>query len=133
MKAEVIIKGISVSSVKYYQSIKDIQTTRKDRLGHFVQDILDLISGKNTKMISVSQQSNPQEFSLLTDRAVLFSASPIWDDANLKESSEHLDYLVESSLLLLLLPNPIKARPAKFVLVCSISGTVLLDGIRVYN
>ena len=99
MKAEVIIKGISVSSVKYYQSIKDIQTTMKDRLGHFVQDILDIISGKNTKMISVSQQSNPQEFSLLTDRAVLFSVSPIWDDANLKESSEHLDYLVESSLL----------------------------------
>ena len=121
MKAEVIIKGISVSSVKYSQSIKDIQTTMKDRLGHFVQDILDLISGENTKMISVSQQSNPQEFSMLTDRADLFSACPIWDDANLKESSEHLDYLVESSLLLLLLlllPNPIKARPAKFVLIC---------------
>ena len=56
MKAEVIIKGISIDSVKYYQSIKDIQTTRKDRLGHFVQDILDLVSGKNAKMISVSQQ-----------------------------------------------------------------------------
>ena len=39
MKEEVIIKGISVNSVKYYQSIKDIQTTMKDRLGHFVQDI----------------------------------------------------------------------------------------------
>ena len=39
MKEEVIIKGISVNSVKYYQSIKDIQTTRKDRLSHFVQDI----------------------------------------------------------------------------------------------
>ena len=93
----------------------------KDRLGHFVPDILDLISGKNTKMISVSQQSNPQESSLLTDRAVLYSACTIWDDANLKESSEHLDYLVESSLLLLLLlllPTPIKARPAMFVLVC---------------
>ena len=77
MKAEVIIKEISVNSVKCYLGIKDIQTTRKDRLGHFVQDILDLISGKNTKMISVSQQSNPQEFALLTDRAVLFSASPI--------------------------------------------------------
>ena len=121
MKAEVIIKGISVSSVKYSQSIKDIQTTMKDRLGHFVQDILDLISGKNTKMISVSQQSNPQEFSMVTDRAVLFSASPIWDDANLKESSEHLDYLVESSLLSSSSPSsppPINARPDQFVLLC---------------
>ena len=122
MKAEVIIKEISVNSVKCYQGIKDIQTTRKDRQGHFVQDILDLISGKNTKMISVSQQSNPQEFSMLTDRADLFSACPIWDDANLKESREHLDYLVESSLLsplpLLLLPTPTKARPDQFVLLC---------------
>ena len=39
MKAEVIIKGISIDSVKYYQSIKDIQTTRKDRVGPFFQDI----------------------------------------------------------------------------------------------
>ena len=127
MKAEVIIKGISVSSVKYYQSIKDIQTTMKDRLGHFVQDILDLISGKNTKMISVSQQSNPQEFSLLTDRAVLFSVSPIWDDANLKESSEHLDYLVESSLLSSppppLHPHP-PSRPGQISLFSSAGGFI---------
>ena len=79
--------------------------------------ILDLISGKNTKMISVSQQSNPQEFSMLTDCAVFFSACPVWDDTNLKESSEHLDYLVESSLLLPL-PTPIKARLDQFVLLC---------------
>ena len=38
MKAEVILKGISIDSVKYYQSIKDIQTTRKDRVGPFFQD-----------------------------------------------------------------------------------------------
>ena len=99
MKAEVIIKEISVNSVKCYQGIKDIQTTRKDRLGHFVQDILDLISGKNTKMISVSKQSNPWELSLVTGRATLYSASPVWVEDNQKESSDHLDCSVESSLL----------------------------------
>ena len=92
MKAEVIIKEISVNSVKCYQGINDIQTTRKDRLGHFVQDILhilDLISGENTKMISVSQQSNPCELSLVTDRAALYSARPVCADDNQKESSDH--------------------------------------------
>ena len=92
MKAEVIIKEISVNSVKCYQGIKDIQTTRKDRLGHFVQDILDLISGKNTKMISVSKQSNPWELSLVTGRATLYSASPVWVEDNQKESSDHLEF-----------------------------------------
>ena len=118
MKAEVIIKGISIDSVKYYQSIKDIQTTRKDRVGPFFK-ILDLISGKNTKMISVSQQSNPQEFSMLTDCAVLFSACPVWDDTNLKESSEHLDYLVESSLLSSPPPPPPHPHQGQARPVCS--------------
>ena len=36
---------------------------------------------------------------MVTDRTALFSACPIWNDTNLKESSEHLVYLVESSLL----------------------------------
>ena len=92
MKAEVIIKEISVNSVKCYQGIKDIQTTRKDRLGHFVQDILDLISGENTKMISVSKQSNPWELSLVTGRAALYSAHPVCADDNQKESSDHLEF-----------------------------------------
>ena len=112
--------------MNYYQSIKDIQTTRKDRLGHFVQDILDLVSGKNTKMISVSQQSNPQEFSMLTDRAALFSACPIWNDTNLKESSEHLDYLVESSLLSSSSSSssPPASRPGQASLFSSAGGLI---------
>ena len=125
MKAEVIIKEISVNSVKCYQGIKDIQTTRKDRLGHFDQDILDHISGKNTKMISVSQQSNPQEFSMLTDRAVLFSACPVWDDTNLKESCEDLDYLVESPLLSSSSPSsPPPSRPGQISLFSSAGGFI---------
>ena len=43
---------------------------------------------------------------MLTDCAVFFSACPVWDDTNLKESSEHLDYLVESSLLSFPPPPP---------------------------
>ena len=59
---------------------------------------------------------------MLTDRADLFSACPIWDDANLKESSEHLDYLVESSLLsspLLLLPFIPTPKQGQARSVCS--------------
>ena len=57
-----------------------------------LEDILDLISGENTKMISVSHQSNPCELSLVTDRAALYSARPVCADDNQKESSDHLEF-----------------------------------------
>ena len=64
---------------------------------------------------------------MVTNRTALFSACPIWDDANLKESSEHLDYLVESSFLSSppppLHPHP-PSRPGQISLFSSAGGFI---------
>ena len=72
---------------------------QQGRIGWVILFKINWITGKNTKMISVSQQSNPWELSLVTGRAALYSASPVWVEDNQKESSDHLDCSVESSLL----------------------------------
>ena len=50
---------------------------QQGRIGWVILFKINWITGKNTKMISVSQQSNPWELSLVTGRATLYSASPV--------------------------------------------------------
>ena len=120
MKAEVIIKGISVNSVKYYQSIKDIQTTRKDRLGHFVQDIGSYFWEKYKDDISFTTVKSSGVINAYWSCCSL-QCQPYmgWCQPKGKLWTSWLFSGVLSPLLLLpFIPTPIKARPDQFVLLC---------------